>query len=41
MTYYVAYGCDVYKVTNGGQTYQLWRTFKTERGAQGWVARHS
>lgn len=38
---YVACGCDVYKVTNGGQTWQLVKTFKTPKGAEGWVARHS
>ena len=38
--WYVAYGCDVYKVTNNGNTYTLYRRFKTERGAADWVARH-
>lgn len=39
--WYVAYGCDVYKVTENGQCYQLYKTFKTERAAANWVARHS
>ena len=38
--YYVAVGCDVYKVTENGNCWQLYKRFKTEKGAQNWVARH-
>lgn len=29
----------IYKVTNGGQTYQLFKTFPTKQGAEGWAKR--
>ena len=39
--YYVALGCDVYRVTMNGQHWARFKHFKTERGAKNWVARHS
>ena len=37
---YMAIGCDVYKVSADGNTWTLYKRFKTEKGAQTWVARH-
>ena len=31
---------DVYKVTDNGQNYELYKVFKTETGAQGFAKKH-
>ena len=31
---------DVYKVTSNGQSYQLCKVLKTEKGAQGFAKKH-
>lgn len=38
---YVALGTDVYAVSGDGSVWKLYKRFKTEKGAQNWVAKHS